>query len=52
MVDRLADSDITKFDQIYERNYLECLNLLAYWREKDNFVESQNQLLMSQYRKK
>ena len=42
MVDRLSNSDITKHDLVYERNYIECLNLLSYWKEKDEYVEEMN----------
>lgn len=37
MVDRLANGDITKHEQIYETNYIECLNLLAFWSYKDKY---------------
>lgn len=39
MIDRLSGGDITKHDMIYERNYIECLNLLSYWRERDNYMK-------------
>jgi hypothetical protein len=42
MVDRLSNSDITKHDLIYDRNYIECLNLLSYWKEKDEYMEEMN----------
>jgi hypothetical protein len=42
MVDRLSDGDITKHDLIYERNYIECLNLLSYWHERDAYNEQMN----------
>lgn len=42
MVDRLSAGDITKHDLIYERNYIECLNLLSYWKEKDDYIEEIN----------
>lgn len=42
MVDRLSNSDITKHDLVYERNYIECLNLLSYWHEKDQYMEEMN----------
>lgn len=44
MVDRLSDGDITKHDAIYERNYIECLNLLSYWHEKDKYMEQMNNI--------
>ena len=42
MVDRLSNGDITKHDLVYERNYIECLNLLSYYHERDKYVEQMN----------
>ena len=42
MVDRLANGDITKHHQIYETNYIECLNLMAYWYYRDKQIEQAN----------
>lgn len=42
MIDRLSNGDITKHDLVYERNYIECLNLLSYWKEKDQYMEEIN----------
>lgn len=42
MIDRLSNGDITKHDLIYERNYIECLNLLSYWHERDAYYEQMN----------
>lgn len=42
MVDRLSNGDITKHDLIYERNYIECLNILSYWHERDKYMEQMN----------
>lgn len=39
---RLANDDITKLDSIYEMNYIGCLNVLAYWHEKDLYMEGVN----------
>jgi hypothetical protein len=44
MVDRLSNGDITKHDEVYKRNYIECLNLLSYWYERDKFFEVQNEM--------
>lgn len=32
---RLADDDVTKVDIVCEREYLECLNILGYWHQRD-----------------
>jgi hypothetical protein len=42
MIDRLSNGDITRHDLVYERNYIECLNLLSYWHEKDAYMEEMN----------
>jgi len=40
IIERLADGDITKFDEIYKQNYINCLNLLSYWKEKQDYEDS------------
>lgn len=40
IVERLADGDITRFDTIYKQNYIDCLNLLSYWKEKNDYEDS------------
>jgi hypothetical protein len=50
MVDRLSNGDITKHDEVYQRNYIECLNLLSYWYERDKFHEQQNEIRKNSYR--
>lgn len=42
MVDRLSSGDITKHDLVYERNYIECLNLLSFYHERDKYMEQMN----------
>jgi hypothetical protein len=44
MVDRLSDGDITKHSEIYEMNYVYCLNILSYWYERDTYNESINNI--------
>lgn len=44
MVDRLANGDITKHKDIYELTYIECLNLLSFWNERDRFYDSMRQV--------
>jgi hypothetical protein len=44
MMDRLSNGDITKHDDIYDRNYIECLNMLSYWHEKDKYMEQMNNI--------
>lgn len=39
MIDRLSNGDITKHDEVYDRNYIECLNLLSFWKVRDTLVE-------------
>ena len=44
-VDKLTNGDITKHKQIYETNYIECLNLMAYWHHKDIYVDQINKAI-------
>ena len=44
MVDRLSNADITKHEEIYKLNYIECLNLLSYWKEKDDYMNEMNNI--------
>lgn len=39
MIERLADGDITKFEEVYKVAYISALNLLSYWHEKDQYQE-------------
>ena len=46
-MERLSDGDITKFDEVSEQPYISCLNLLAYWNDKDKYkqaIEHQNMI--------
>ena len=40
IIERLADGDITRFDEIYKQSYINCLNLLSYWKEKNDYEDS------------
>lgn len=44
MVDRLSNGDITKHTEIYEMNYVYCLNILSYWYERDTYNEQINNI--------
>lgn len=35
-MDRLSNGDITKHQEIYEKNYIETLNLLSWWKIRDD----------------
>jgi hypothetical protein len=39
MMDRLSGGDLTKHEAIYEKNYIECLNLLSYWYFRDKIED-------------
>jgi hypothetical protein len=39
MVDRLANGDVTKHDGIYKMNYIECLNIMSFWHQRDKYQE-------------
>lgn len=36
IIEKLANGDITKFGEVTETNYIACLNLLSYWKEKED----------------
>lgn len=38
MIEKLAMGDITKFKDVYKQNFISCLNLLSFWKEKDDYV--------------
>jgi hypothetical protein len=42
MLDRLSGGDITKHDQIYKMRYIKCLNLLSWWKVRDDYYEHIN----------
>jgi len=39
VIEKLSQGDITRFDQVTEQNFISCLNLLSYWKEKDEMEE-------------
>ena len=49
-IDRLANGDITKHKEIYKINYIECLNLLAYWHHRDKQIEQVNRAIQRKYK--
>lgn len=51
MIDRLSNGDITKHDEIYKRNYIECLNLLSYWHERDLYMKQINEQQKNSWRR-
>jgi hypothetical protein len=36
LIEKLANKDITKFDEVTEQNFIMCLNILSYWKEQQN----------------
>lgn len=42
MIDRLSNGDITKHEEVYQCNYIQTLNLLSYWKVKDDYIEEMN----------
>ncbi len=45
MIERLAGHDITKFDEVCDQNFISCLNLLSYWKEKDSEDKKREDIL-------
>jgi hypothetical protein len=39
MIDRLTGGDFTKHDAVYDRNYIESLNLLSFWHQRDRYEQ-------------
>ncbi len=39
MIDRLSGGDLTKHKDIYEMNYIECLNTMSFWHARDKYQE-------------
>lgn len=42
MIDRLTGGDITKDNEVFELQWLHCLNRLLYWKKKDEYIEKMN----------
>ena len=38
----LAKDDPTKLEYVWGMNYIECLNIIAYWHYRDEFIEEEN----------
>jgi hypothetical protein len=43
-MDRLSNGDITKHSRVYEVNYIETLNLLSYWKTRDDAERGANKM--------
>tara|TARA_R110002050_G_scaffold51356_3_gene118116 strand:+ start:99 stop:356 length:258 start_codon:yes stop_codon:yes gene_type:complete len=39
IIERLANGDITKFNEVYKITYITALNTLSYWKERDEYQE-------------
>lgn len=39
LVVKLGNNDITKFDEVYKQNYIGTMNLLSYWKDRDDYLE-------------
>ncbi|QDP49126.1 MAG: hypothetical protein Unbinned706contig1001_5 [Prokaryotic dsDNA virus sp.] len=52
MIERLANGDITKFEEVYKISYISALNTLSYWKERDDYQERlrKRQEMMSKHR--
>jgi hypothetical protein len=35
VIEKLANGDITKFEEVTNQNFILSLNLLSYWKERD-----------------
>ena len=43
-MDKLSNGDITKHELVYQTNYIESLNLMAWWHHRDKYTEQMNRL--------
>ncbi len=52
MIERLAGGDITKFNDVYDVEYISALNTLSYWKERDDYenMMRKRQEMMSKHR--
>ncbi len=44
IIEKLAQGDVTKFDEVTNQNFILCLNLLSYWKERDAIQQSINKI--------
>ena len=52
IIERLANGDVTKFNEIYKLTYITALNTLSYWKERDDYQERlrRRQEMMSKHK--
>lgn len=39
LIEKMAQGDITKFEDVYKQNFIAALNLLSYWKERDEYLK-------------
>ena len=44
ILDRLSNGDITKHNEVFKLSWAHCLNMLLYWKEKDEYIEKINKI--------
>lgn len=42
MIDRLSNGDITKHKDVYEENFIYCLNVLGFMKDRDDYMNEMN----------
>lgn len=50
LVEKLAQGDPLKFEQIYELNWIFALNTLAFWKERDKWQAAQQKQQTQRYK--
>lgn len=45
MIERLAQGDITKFDDVYQMSVEESYYLLEYWKVRDEWTDECNKII-------
>lgn len=38
LIEKMAQGDITKFEEVYKQNFISALNLLSFWKERDEYL--------------
>lgn len=51
MLEKLAQGDITKFDEVSKMNFILALNLFSYWKERDKENERITKEVMNRNKK-
>jgi hypothetical protein len=51
VIEKLANGDITKFEEVTKMEFILCLNWLSYWKYKDKKVAKMQEEAQKEYKK-